>query len=659
MRTFSKTIILILGVLLISHSLFMVLRTFEAVDNYKKTMKITTGQAGGILSLCINSQPAINTSDCSANATQNAYYECWINASDPDYTNLTYFSLFAVISRAFSNSTQEFFTVTQSGLVNFTPTNDDVGNYTIQFTVNDGVGCANSEDSEYLSLTVINVNDPPYLVAHIPDQTINESETVHAFYLDNYFDDPDQDDLTYSVVSTSSVFNIYINNLTSDVVISSSQCGVTAYAVFSATDPYNETNTSNVVTLRCVEEEGEPGTEGTGAGEGGAGGSIGPCISEYECYDYFKCRRNNTKVQNCVDIHGCEKDIFLTVPCKYVEEVLCNESWNCSEWSPCLPKGTQDRICDDMNKCGTTLLKPPISQECTYVGTCSDSIKNCHDGSCEEGIDCGGPCPPCKSIEVPYPFEEEKGIFIYILTGIILLLLTAILLYHYFRKEINATLAKAGWIITQRKKKQILLSIEDKRKLLDGIKELEAKLGAKEMYEILNEYAELLRYYLVKVVSKGLVPEFDADELKTTLEQSKSKIREILRKIFISMFAHYQKIEGDKSLITKTNITLLLEELRNIVLQTSKVETDDITREVKELKPHEKASGLEKLAVNITNAYIALEYLELEIAKKKYLDMLAKYEQLKIKEQEDVFEDLSRLYHNISYVNSWLGKVKE
>ena len=29
--------------------------------------------------------------------------------------------------------------------------------------------------------------------------------------------------------------------------------------------------------------------------------------------------------------------------------------------------------------------------------TCSDGIKNCHDGSCEEDIDCGGPCPPCST----------------------------------------------------------------------------------------------------------------------------------------------------------------------------------------------------------------------------------------------------------------------
>ncbi|MCK4491423.1 MAG: hypothetical protein KAU03_02285, partial [Candidatus Altiarchaeales archaeon] len=29
--------------------------------------------------------------------------------------------------------------------------------------------------------------------------------------------------------------------------------------------------------------------------------------------------------------------------------------------------------------------------------TCYDGLKNCHDGACEEDIDCGGPCEPCPS----------------------------------------------------------------------------------------------------------------------------------------------------------------------------------------------------------------------------------------------------------------------
>jgi hypothetical protein len=30
--------------------------------------------------------------------------------------------------------------------------------------------------------------------------------------------------------------------------------------------------------------------------------------------------------------------------------------------------------------------------------SCFDGIENCHDGGCEEGIDCGGPCKPCPTV---------------------------------------------------------------------------------------------------------------------------------------------------------------------------------------------------------------------------------------------------------------------
>ena len=40
------------------------------------------------------------------------------------------------------------------------------------------------------------------------------------------------------------------------------------------------------------------------------------------------------------------------------------------------------------------------------VGTCYDGMKNCHDGLCETGVDCGGPCPPCTVTTVPVVGEE-------------------------------------------------------------------------------------------------------------------------------------------------------------------------------------------------------------------------------------------------------------
>ena len=127
----------------------------------------------------------------------------------------------------------------------------------------------------------------------------------------------------------------------------------------------------------------------------------------------------------------------------------------------------------------------------------------------------------------------------------------------------------------------------------------------------------------------------------------------------MSTFSRYLKIEQNKDLITQINLILLMEELRNLVLQTSKTTPEDAAREIKELKPPEGAKGVEKILYSIINTYIALQFLELRVAKKKYLEILPEYEKLEIGDQEAVFENISRLYHNISYVNTWYEKSKE
>lgn len=665
MKSLSKTLILMVLVIIIAQSFLLVTKTYHDINNYKKNyvMVSGTGKAAGLVNLCINFQPSINISDCISNATQDEYYTCWVFGSDPDNNTLSFYTQFLTVNRAFNDSLAPLFYVSSEGYVNFTPSNEDVGNYSLLFVVTDNVGCSNSETPEAFSIQVKNVNDAPFLIQDIPPQTITLGEVLYTVFLDDYFADPDLDDLSYRVILTNSVFTVNIDEATSRVSIFSSTCAGAAYAMFIAEDPYGETASSNLVRLQCrdenqEEEEDEGGGRGTGRG---GGGSIKPCLSEYECFDYHKCNSSNLKLQRCIDIHGCDEPVFLTVPCRYEVETVCNESWQCSDWEPCLPNGTQTRTCDDLNNCSTTKNMPELIQACEYIGTCNDSIKNCHDNDCELGIDCGGPCPACRSIEVPYPFQEEKSILIYVITGIVLILLTAILLYHYFRKEINAALAKAGWIITRRKKKQLLLSIEDKRELLAGILDLEQKLDEVEIFQSLNKYSELIRYYFtrLKLYQKDLTPEFEFEELKSVISKNKTKVRDVLRKVFVSSYAKYLSVEKDKSLITKTNIMLLMEELRNLTLQTSQVEPGDLIKEVKEINIPANIGAVDKITIMITNAYMALQYVELDIAKKKYLELLSEYEKLNVKKQESVYEDIARLYNNISYVNSWLEKPKE
>lgn len=196
---------------------------------------------------------------------------------------------------------------------------------------------------------------------------------------------------------------------------------------------------------------GGSGGSGGGGGAGGTGNSIGDYTQTQEGY----------------------------------QETGCKEEWNCTEWSECSIIGLQNRSCFDKNGCGTYTNKPLEIQECTYEGNCFDGLINCHDGSCEEDVDCGGPCEkkcaiieqPLQNItikipklELPQQTCERKfdfkniGFWIFIM-----ILIIAILLRIYFQnliiektrknEEINALSRSRRIVGEYRKTKIFIISI--------------------------------------------------------------------------------------------------------------------------------------------------------------------------------------------------------
>ncbi|RLE42548.1 hypothetical protein DRJ19_03945, partial [Candidatus Woesearchaeota archaeon] len=71
-----------------------------------------------------------------------------------------------------------------------------------------------------------------------------------------------------------------------------------------------------------------------------------PCVCE--CPPCPPCRRR---------VSG-GKVVYVCPP-----ELVCNESWVCEEWGPCIG-GIQERECIDINKCNTTCHKPPTIRRC-------------------------------------------------------------------------------------------------------------------------------------------------------------------------------------------------------------------------------------------------------------------------------------------------------
>ncbi len=195
-----------------------------------------------------------------------------------------------------------------------------------------------------------------------------------------------------------------------------------------------------------------------------------------------------------------------------IGKLYCEEKWGCNEWKQCenLNKlikegwasketeflikerceifnftgdfcGLQTRICTDFNYCKTEFDKPGILRECYYTENpnCADSIKNCHNGSCEvlvdcggpclacptcsdeiqnqgeEKIDCGGPCEPCK--ELPLRPILFKSIVSYSLIALLILVLILVVkeIKEYFLSKKRAEKESLKNIIKQEKKTYI------------------------------------------------------------------------------------------------------------------------------------------------------------------------------------------------------------
>jgi len=204
-------------------------------------------------------------------------------------------------------------------------------------------------------------NRAPVLISIMPNETWNEDTILTGRDLDDYFIEPDGETLTYTSTGVPNI-DVSIDNIT-HVVTYTPQANFYGNRTikFYAYDPHNARAESNIVYLFVIDV---PEAVSMPAGGGGGGGT----------------------------------------------RIICEELWECSEWGKCLASGIQIRICKDLTDCGTDFRKPFESRACKYIGTCSDLIKNCHHGLCEEGVDCGGPCAPCPTCFDKVKNQGETGI---------------------------------------------------------------------------------------------------------------------------------------------------------------------------------------------------------------------------------------------------------
>jgi len=351
--------------------LFVFLTISLNVFLFLQARDVMTGKATdvGRMSFCINVYPAMDF-NCSPNMTQNIPYTCIITGNDSDNDSFIFRSNFV--------TNRTVFNITAGGLISVTPGTDDVGNHTANISIDD-LKCNDGGAGKLFNFTVENVNDKPVLRTPIPDQTLLEGIQLQAFFLNDYFYDPDGDALNYTKTLTS-LFTVSISG-DSMVLIIPLSCPAEEYIIFTATDPFNESADSNAVLLKCVLPSTTTPSGGTGdRGGGGGGGASTTCRSKMECLDWEECEKDNRQRRKCFDRMGCKEGIlFMYRECEYIAQ--CHN-------------GILDYNEEDVD-CGGP---------CPACPTCTDGIRNGN----EVNIDCGGSCQPC--IVSKILFAEETNL---------------------------------------------------------------------------------------------------------------------------------------------------------------------------------------------------------------------------------------------------------
>lgn len=233
--------------------------------------------------------------------------------------------------------------------------------------------------------------------------------------------------------------------------------------------------------------------------------------------------------------------IFLSlmlVLCSYSAIAQCTEQWDCTAWGSC-NQGISERMCFDLNGCGTVLEMPAES------AACRDVLKYCYDeviNQDESDIDCGGiicdkcgigdacfrndDCSEGNCISGKCSYEESPApalnvnyysILLWV-TGIILVIAIISVLFHLI-KGVSKRLRKSEqgarrrtnfqwpfWkLFSKRLKKQKIIVLSDER---ESVKE-EIKIISKKSMDSgkkktrFNRFADNLSGYLKSMKSES------------------------------------------------------------------------------------------------------------------------------------------------------------
>jgi hypothetical protein len=303
------------------------------------------------------------------------------------------------------NSGPVLFGITNEGLINFTADNSTpLGIHNLSVcTMDTAIPNPYSDILSYcnqtglvnivcedFTMTITDSNRPPTIIDYFPNLSVTMvGERTSKFNVTTYDPDFTIPDVYWYVDSVQKAY--YSGNSTStfNYAFACDLSGSHEISILVTDGLLNDTLAWNV---NLIETSCPLGSSGGGGGGGGSG-----CVPQWVCSPWATCQ--NAKLSLDLGVLTGEDYRLIQYNCEQegADERFC---------------GFQTKTCTDALECDYLGNKPDEIEYCYYTEnpSCSDSIKNCHDGSCEVLVDCGGPCDACSTCTDGIQNQKEEGV---------------------------------------------------------------------------------------------------------------------------------------------------------------------------------------------------------------------------------------------------------
>lgn len=401
------------GATFIVSEIFSSLLSKSNVGNHSRTISITDGVLSdskpiNITVIEINNIPNVLNIGVQTVYLQgvNSTFNKTITVSDTENGNQNSGNITFNLS---FNGGSNLFNISSFGNMYFAPNSSHLGVYNLTYCATDrslsyihpnislcsNTGLNNTVCKNF-SLTVTDENRAPTILNYYPLTTsFNASGTQNLnFNITSFDPDGTIPDVYWYV---DGVLSSYVqNNLVSTFSYTYS-CGLSGNKNVRVVITDGLLNDSLQWNITLSETACPISVTPPGGGGGGGGGASTSCLSQWGCNDWNVCQNTKRSLELGLISGDDYREITESCAAKGFDESKC---------------GFQTRSCYDNAFCNSTIRMPASMQFCDYTinPSCYDGIKNCHDGTCELLIDCGGPCNLCPSCSDKTQNQGELGV---------------------------------------------------------------------------------------------------------------------------------------------------------------------------------------------------------------------------------------------------------